>query len=58
MHVQEKGRLWRISSADLTAANARGKPLVVDIVESPLTEAPGRLAVPPISVSVYEFPLR
>ena len=56
--VQDKGRLWRISSADLTAANVPGKPLVVDIVESPLTEAPGGLAVPPISISIYEFPLR
>jgi alpha-N-arabinofuranosidase len=56
--VQDKGRLWRIAAADLTAANEPGKPRVVDIVESSLTEAPGRLAVPPISISIYEFPVR
>jgi len=56
--VQDKGRLWRIASADLTGANVPGKPRVVDIVESPVTEAPGRLAIPPISISIYEFPVR
>jgi alpha-N-arabinofuranosidase len=56
--VQDKGRMWRIATADLTAANAPGKPPVVDIVESSLTEAPGRLAIPPISISIYEYPLR
>jgi alpha-N-arabinofuranosidase len=56
--VQNQGRLWRIAAADLTAANTPGKPRVVDIVESSLTEAPGRLAIPPISISIYEFPLR
>ena len=39
--VQDKGRLWRIAGADLTADNEPGKPLVVDIVESPLTGVPG-----------------
>jgi alpha-N-arabinofuranosidase len=56
--VQKKGRLWRIAAADLTAANTPGKPQVVDIVESSLTEAPGRLAIPPISISIYEYPVR
>jgi alpha-N-arabinofuranosidase len=56
--VQNQGRLWRIAPADLTAANTPGKPLVVDIVESSLNEAPGRLAIPPISISIYEFPVR
>jgi len=56
--VQNQGRLWRIAPTDLTAANTPGKPLVVDIVESSLTEAPARLAIPPISISIYEFPVR
>jgi len=56
--VQEKGRLWRIAGADLTAANVPGQPRVVDIVESPVTGVPGRLAIPPISIGIYEFPLR
>jgi len=56
--VQDKGRLWRIAGADLTADNQPGKPLVVDIVGSPLTGVPGRLTVPKLSMSIYELPLR
>jgi alpha-N-arabinofuranosidase len=56
--VQDKGRLWRIAGADLAAENQPGKPLVVDIVESPLTGVPGRLTVPKLSMSIYELPLR
>ena len=56
--VQDKGRLWRIAAAELTADNEPGKPLVVDIVQSPLTGVPGRLTVPKLSMSIYELPLR
>ena len=56
--VQAKGRVWRIAPKDLTAGNEPGKPLAVDIVESPLAEAPARLSIPPISVSIYEYPVR
>jgi alpha-N-arabinofuranosidase len=56
--VQDKGRLWRIAAADLTADNEPGKPLVVDIVESPLTGLPGRLTVPKLSISIYEMPIQ
>ena len=56
--VQDQGRLWRVAGANLAAANEPGKPRAVDIVESPVTQAPGRLAIPPISISIYEFPLR
>jgi alpha-N-arabinofuranosidase len=56
--VQNQGRMWRVAAADLTAANEPGKPRVVDIVEIPVTQAPGRLAIPPISISIYEFPVR
>jgi hypothetical protein len=56
--VQDKGRLRRIAAADLTADNEPGKPLVVDIVESPLTGVPGRLTVPKLSISIYELPIQ
>jgi alpha-N-arabinofuranosidase len=56
--VQDKGRLWRIAGAELAADNVPGKPLVVDIVGSPLTGVPGRLTVPKLSMSIYELPLR
>ena len=55
---QDKGRIWRIAGTDLTADNEPGKPLVVDIVESPLMGVPGRLTVPKLSMSIYELPLR
>jgi len=56
--VEDQGRLWRIAGAELTADNQPAKPLVVDIVESPLTGVPGRLTVPKLSMSIYELPLR
>ena len=56
--VQDKGKLWRIAGAELASDNEPGKPLVVDIVESPLTGVPGRLTVPKLSMSLYELPLR
>jgi alpha-N-arabinofuranosidase len=56
--VQTKGRLWRIGSDDLAAANTPGKLPVVDIVESPLNQAPGHLMIPKFSISIYELPLQ
>ena len=56
--LQPNGRLWRIASADLNPLNPPGKPRAVDIVESPLTAVPGRLAVPKLSIGIYEFPVR
>jgi alpha-L-arabinofuranosidase len=56
--VQEKGRVWRVAGAHLTDDNEPGKPLMVDIVETPLTGMPGRLTVPKLSISIYEVPLR
>jgi alpha-L-arabinofuranosidase len=56
--VQNNGHLWRIAGADLTADNEPGKPLVVDIVESPLTGVTGRLTVPKLSISIYELPIQ
>ena len=56
--VQDKGRVWRIAATDLTDDNEPGKPLVVDIVESPLRGVPGRLTVPKLSISIYELPIQ
>ena len=56
--LQDKGRLWRIAGSDLTDDNEPGKPLAVDIVESPLTGLSGRLTVPKLSISVYEVPIQ
>jgi alpha-N-arabinofuranosidase len=56
--LQEKGHVWRVAGAHLTDDNEPGKPLMVDIVESPLTGMPGTLKVPKLSISIYEVPLR
>jgi alpha-L-arabinofuranosidase len=55
--LQGPGRLWRIAPANLATLNEPGKPMVVNISASTLTEAPGQLEVPPISTSIYEFPV-
>ena len=58
-HLNAVNRLSTAGAgADLAADNVPGKPLVVDIVESPLTGVPGRLTVPKLSMSIYELPLR
>jgi alpha-N-arabinofuranosidase len=53
-----KGRVWRIAGNELTDDNEPGKPLMVNIVEGPPAEMPGRLTVPKLSISIYELPLR
>jgi len=52
------GKIWRISSDDLTAANMPGKPPIVEIAEIPLTATPNQLTVPKFSISIYEFPIQ
>jgi alpha-N-arabinofuranosidase len=56
--LQAAGKLRRIAPTDRNPLNAPGKPPVVDIVESALTQAPGRLAIPKLSISIYELPVR
>jgi alpha-N-arabinofuranosidase len=56
--VRNSGRVWRIAASDLTAENEPGKPLTVDIVESPLTGALGHLTVPKLSIGIYELPIQ
>jgi alpha-N-arabinofuranosidase len=56
--VRDNGRVWRIAGQHLTEDNEPGKPLMVDIVETPATGVPGQLTVPKLSISLYEFPLQ
>ncbi|MGD0966085.1 MAG: alpha-N-arabinofuranosidase [Candidatus Acidiferrales bacterium] len=53
-----EGKLWRISSPELTAANIPDQPPVVGIVQSPLTGAPAQLTLPKFSISIYELPIQ
>jgi len=50
--------LRQIAPQNLTVLNEPGKPMVVNIAESSLTEPPRRLEVPPISISIYELAVR
>jgi alpha-N-arabinofuranosidase len=52
------GKLWRIAAGELNPRNQPGKPPVVDIVESAVTLAPGGLAIPKLSIALYELPVR
>jgi alpha-N-arabinofuranosidase len=56
--LQAAGKLRRIAPTDRNPLNAPGKPPAVDIVESAITQTPGRLAIPKLSISIYELPVR
>jgi alpha-N-arabinofuranosidase len=56
--ASSKARFWRIASDDLTATNVPGKPPMVEIKESPLTEAANHLTLPKFSVTIYELPVQ
>jgi len=51
-------RLWRISGENYDVRNVPGEKPVVEIMESEIKEVPGRLTLPPISISLYEFAVR
>jgi hypothetical protein len=61
------GKLWRMTGPDMAPSEpgARGpggrdggRRVVVDIAESALTAAPSTVAIPPMSISMYEFAAR
>ena len=50
--------LWRMTGNSLDAANHVGRPSQVTIKEIPMGNAPKTVAVAPISINVYRFPLK
>ncbi|HXB74523.1 MAG TPA: hypothetical protein VNY05_40180 [Candidatus Acidoferrales bacterium] len=52
-----KGRMWRMTGDSLNAATGLGRN-EVRILETPLTETPKALTIPPISINIYEFEKR
>lgn len=52
-----RGTRWELTGGSLAAANPLGHPPGVTVRESPLTGHPSLLAVPPISVDIYQFPV-
>jgi len=49
------GHLWRIAGTDPMAYNEPGKPLVVDIKDTPSSRFADRVVVPPMSISLVEL---
>ena len=49
-----KGRMWRMTGDNLNAATGLNRR-EIQITESPVTGAPNKLAIAPISIDIYEF---
>jgi len=58
LQTRAGGKLWRLSGKNLEAANKVGQPPGVSIREEKAPALSRGLTVPPISTSIYEFPLR
>jgi alpha-L-arabinofuranosidase len=58
--LQGGGKLWRLAAPDAAppAQQQPGRPPAVDIAESAVSGTQGRLVVPKLSISLYEFPVR
>jgi alpha-L-arabinofuranosidase len=52
------GQLWRMAPSSVDATITVGQPAGVSVEESPQSEVPTTLTVPPFSVSLYAFPVR
>ncbi len=57
VHLAGPSTQWLLTGSSLDAANHVGQPAQVAIKEIPLANAPGTIAVAPISVNVYRFPV-
>jgi hypothetical protein len=53
--LRGSGKLWQLAAPSVDSENEFGKDPVVKIVESSQPLFAGKIQVPPISVSVYEF---
>jgi alpha-L-arabinofuranosidase len=49
--------LWQLTGSSLDAMDRVGQPAQVEIKEIPVSNASGSIAVAPISVNVYRFPV-
>ncbi|MFP5204930.1 MAG: hypothetical protein ACLGSH_06220, partial [Acidobacteriota bacterium] len=56
--IQGTGTLWRMVSPSPTAGNEPGKPMAVNIAESAVQAAPEKMEIPPLSISIYELPVK
>jgi alpha-L-arabinofuranosidase len=52
------GELWRMAPSKVTARNIVGQKPEVEVQEQELGSVPGRMSVPPFSVSIYSVPVQ
>jgi len=57
LRIRASGKLWRLTGKDLDAANKVGRPPGVTVREANVPRLSHTLTVPPISTSIYEFPV-
>jgi alpha-N-arabinofuranosidase len=58
VQLRGSGRMWRIAAPNLDADNVPGKRPELEIAESPVREVPKALALPPLSISLWEFEVK
>jgi alpha-N-arabinofuranosidase len=58
IHTRGSGTVWRLTGKSLEASNKVAQPPGVIVRQSKVRELSRSLTVPPISTSIYEFPVR
>jgi alpha-N-arabinofuranosidase len=58
MKLGDPGTLWKLTGSNLGAVNRVGQPAEVKVEESPANRTRGAIAVAPISVNIYRFPVQ
>ena len=57
LRIRASGKVWRLTGKDLDAANKVGQSPGVTLRETQVPRLSRSLTLPPISTSIYEFPL-
>jgi hypothetical protein len=50
--------MWLMTGPKVDSADVLGKPPEVATVETPIAEVPQKVSIAPISINIYEFPVR
>jgi len=58
VEVGGKSRMWLMTGPKVDSADVLGKPPEVATVETPIAEVPQKVSIAPISINIYEFPVR
>jgi len=55
--LESSGTLWMLTAASLDAVNKTGQPAQLEVKESAVSPVGNAIAVAPISVNIYRFPI-